>query len=84
MRKNILNLDNSETCYQLDILLNVIKTNSNIFADILYKIVNRSLEVDIFLSSMKLAKVRHVYKKLFVRQRQLSTCQYITQFIKIL
>ena len=62
-KKGILNLNNSKACQESDIPTKVIKANSDIFADILYQVFNRSLEVGTFPSSMKLAKVTPVYKK---------------------
>ena len=43
--------------------LQQVKANSDIFADILYDVFNRSLEVDTFPSSMKLANLTSVYEK---------------------
>ena len=63
IKKEILNLDNSTACQESDILTKVVKANSDIFADILYEVFNRSLEVGTFPSSMKLADVMPVYKK---------------------
>ena len=63
IKKKILNLDNSKACQESDILTKVIKANSDIFADILYEVFNRSLKVGTFPSSMKLADVTPVYKK---------------------
>ena len=62
-KKGILNLDNSKACQESDMPTKVIKVNSDIFADILYEVYNRSLEVGTFPSSMKLANVTPVYKK---------------------
>ena len=62
-KKGILNLDNSKACQESDMPTKVIKANSDIFADILHQVFNRSLEVGTFPYSMKLANVTPVYKK---------------------
>ena len=52
IKKEMLNLDNSKACQESDIPTKVIKANSDIFADILYEVFNRSLEAGTFPSSM--------------------------------
>ena len=79
IKKEILNLDNSKACQESDIPTKIIKANSDIFPDILYEVFNRSLEADIFPSSMKLSNVTPVYNKgSRSDKKQLSTCQSIT------
>ena len=63
IKKEILNLDNTKACQESHIPTKVIKPNSDMFADILYEVFNRSLEVGTFPSSMKLANITLVYKK---------------------
>ena len=62
IKMEILILDNSKACQESDIPAKVIKANSDVFADILYEIFDRSLEIGTLPSSMKLANVTTVYK----------------------
>ena len=43
--------------------MKIIKSNSDIFTEVIYKELNRGLEVGDFLCTMKLANVTPVYKK---------------------
>ena len=63
IKKEILNLDVSKASQDSDIPTKIIKVNADIFADVLYNVFNRSLEVGEFPSAMKLANVTPVYKK---------------------
>ena len=63
IKKEILNLDVSKTSQDLDISTKIIKVNADIFAEVLYNVFNRSLEVGEFPSDMKLANVTPVHKK---------------------
>ena len=63
IKEEVLNLDNSKASQNSDITTKLIKATSDIFADILYEVCNRSLEVGIFPSSTKSGNVTPVYKK---------------------
>ena len=63
IKKQILNLDSSKTSQDSDIPTKIIKVNTDICADVLYSVFNRSLEVSEFPSGRKLADVTPVHKK---------------------
>ena len=62
VEREILNLDVSKTSQNSDIPTKIIKMNTDAFAEVLYNVFNRSLEVDGFPSGMKLANVTPVHK----------------------
>ena len=59
----MLNLDVSKASPDSDIPTKIIKMNADIFAEVLYNVFNRSLEVDEFPPGMKRANVIPVHKK---------------------
>ena len=61
--QEILNLDSSKACQELDIPTKIIKANSDVFIEVIDKELNRGLEVGNFPCNMKLANVAPVYKK---------------------
>ena len=63
VEREILNLDVSKASQDSDIPTKIIKMNADIFAEVLYNVFNRSLEVDEFLPGMKRANVIPVHKK---------------------
>ena len=63
VKKEILNLDVSKASQDSGIPTKIIKVNADIFAEVLYNVFNRSLEVGEFSSGMKLANVAAVHKK---------------------
>ena len=63
IKKEILNLDVSKASQDSDIPTKIIKVNADIFAEVLYNVFNRSLELGEFSSGMKLANVTPVHKK---------------------
>ena len=63
VKKEILNLDVSKASQDSDVPTKIIKMNADIFAEVLYNVFNRSLEVGEFPSGMKLASVTHAHKK---------------------
>ena len=63
IKKEILNLDVSKASQDSDIPTKIIKVNTDIFAEVLYNVFNRSLELGEFPSGMKLANVTPMHKK---------------------
>ena len=63
IKKEILNLDVSKASQDSYIPTKTIKVNADIFAEVLYNVFNRLLEVGEFPSGMKLADVIPVHKK---------------------
>ena len=63
VKKETLNLDVSKASQDSDILTKIVKVNADIFAEILYIVFNRTLEVGKFPSGMTLANVTPVHKK---------------------
>ena len=63
IKKESLNLDVSKASQDSDIPTKIIKVNADIFAEVLYNVFNRSLEVREFTSGMKLANMTPVHKK---------------------
>ena len=63
IKKEILNLDVSKASQDSDIQTKIIKVNADIFAEVLYNVFNRSLEVGEFPSGMKLVNVTPVLKR---------------------
>ena len=61
--KEILNLDISKASQDSDIATKIVKANADIFTEILFTEFERSLEIDDFPTSMKLANVTPVHKK---------------------
>ena len=61
--KEILNLDISKASHNLDIPTKIVKANADIFTEILFTEFERSLEINNFPTSMKLANVTSVHKK---------------------
>ena len=63
IKKEILNLNVSKASQDSDIPTKIIKVNAEIFAEVLYNVFNRSLEVGQFPSGMNLQNVTPVHKK---------------------
>ena len=63
VKKEILNLDVSKASQDSDIPTKIIKMNTDIFAEVLYNVFNRLLEVGEFPSGMKLANVTPAQRK---------------------
>ena len=63
IEKEILNLNVAKVSQDSDIPIKIIKKNSDIFSDILFKEFNKSLEICKFPSCLKMANVTPVYKK---------------------
>ena len=63
IEKEILNLDSSKACQDSDIPTKVIKSNSDIFTNVLYSEFNRYIETTVFPPSMKLTNVTPFHKK---------------------
>ena len=63
VKKEILNLNVSKATQDSDISTKIIKMNADIFAEVLYIVFNRTLEVGEFHSGMKLVHVTSVHKK---------------------
>ena len=63
IEKEILNLNVAKASQDSDIPTKIIKKNSDIFSDILFKEFNKSLEICKFPSCLKMANVTPVYKK---------------------
>ena len=63
VEREILNLDVSKASQDSDVPTTIIKMYADIFAEVLYNVFNRSLEVGEFPSGMKLASVTPVHKK---------------------
>ena len=62
-REKNLNLYVSKASQDSDIPTKIIKMNANIFAEVLYNVFNRSLEIGEFPSGMKLVNVTLVHEK---------------------
>ena len=62
INQEILNLDSSKACQEWDLPTKIIKANSDIFTEVIYKELNRGLEVGNFPSATKLANVTPAYK----------------------
>ena len=82
MKKEILNLNVAKAFQDSDIPTKIIKKNSDIFSDILFKEFNKSLETCKFPSCLKMAYVTLPTKKGIVWERQLSSSLYFTEFVK--
>ena len=63
VKKEILNLDVFKASQDSDLPTKIIKMTADIFAEVLFNVFNRSLEVGGFPSRMKLANVTPVHKK---------------------
>ena len=63
VEREMLDLDVSKASQDSDVTTKIIKMNADIFAEVLYKVFNRTLEVGEFPSGMKLANVTAVDKK---------------------
>ena len=63
VERETLNLDVSKASQDSDISTKIIKMNTDVFAEVLYNVFNRSLEVGEFLSDMKLANLTPVHEK---------------------
>ena len=63
IEKDILNLSVAKASQDSDIPTKIIKKNSDIFSDILFKEFNKSLEICKYPFCMKMANVTPVYKK---------------------
>ena len=63
IKKEILNLDVSKASQDSDVPTKIIKVNADIFAEVLYNVFNRSLEVGEFPAAMKLANLTPEHKK---------------------
>ena len=63
IKKEILNLDVFKSSQDSDIPTKIIKVNTDILAEVLYNVFNRSLEVGEVPSGMNLANVTPVHKK---------------------
>ena len=63
IEKEILNLNVAKASQDSDIPTKIIKKNSDIFSDILFKEFNKALEICKFASCLKMANVTPVYKK---------------------
>ena len=63
IEKELLNLNVAKASQDSDIPTKIIKKNSDIFSDILFKEFNKSLEICKFPSCLKMANVTPVYKK---------------------
>ena len=63
IEKEILNLGSSKACQDSDIPTKIIKSNSDIFTDVLYSEFSKSLETSAFPPSMKLTNVTPVHQK---------------------
>ena len=63
IEKEILDLNVAKASQDSDIPTKIIKKNSDIFSDILFKEFNKSLEICKFPSCLKMANVTPVYKK---------------------
>ena len=63
IEKEILNLNVAKASQDSDIPTKIIKKNSDIFSDILFKEFNKSLQICKFPSCLKMANVTPVYKK---------------------
>ena len=63
INQEVLNLDSSKACQESDLPTKIIKANSDIFTEVIHKELNRGLEVDNFLCTLKLANVTPIYKK---------------------
>ena len=63
VKKEILNLNVTKATQDSDISTKIIKMNADIFAEVLYIVFNRTLEVSEFHSGMKLVHVTSVHKK---------------------
>ena len=61
--KEILNLDISKAPQDSNIPTKVVRGNADIFAEVLFTEFERSLEIDNFITSMKIANVTPVHKK---------------------
>ena len=61
--KEILNLDASNACQDLDIPSRIIKENDDIFVDILHSSFDNSIYKSEFPSILKLANITPVFKK---------------------
>ena len=63
IENEILVLDETKSCQEFDIPTKIIKQNHDFFSDILYKEMNKSLELGEFPEMMKIADVIPIYKK---------------------
>ena len=63
IEKEILNLNVAKVSQDSDIPIKIIKKNSDIFSDILFKEFNKSLEICKYPFCLKMANVTPVYKK---------------------
>ena len=81
IEKELLNLNVAKASQDSDIPTKIIKKNSDIFSDILFKEFNKSLEICEFPSCLKMANVTLIYTK-GNRPDKLSSSQYFTDFVK--
>ena len=63
IEKEVLNLNVAKVSHDSDIPTKIIKKNSDIFSDILFKEFNKSLEICKFPSCLEIANVTPVYRK---------------------
>ena len=77
-------LDSSKAIQESDIPVKLIKENSDLFAEIICKYFNESLEKSKFPDCLKLANVTPVSKRVHVRQKmiidQLAFCQFCLNY----
>ena len=78
-------LDSSKAIQESDIPVKLIKENSDLFAEIICKYFNESLENSKCPDCMKLANVIPVFKKVDVPQKiiidQLAFCQFCLNYL---
>ena len=63
IQKEIHNLNSNKASQHSDIPTKIIKSNSDIFSDFLYKSINSSIKSSLFLSCLKTADITPIYKK---------------------
>ena len=81
IEKEILNLNVVKASQDSDIPTKIIKKNSDIFSDILFKEFNKSLEICKFPSCLKMVNVTPIYTK-GNRSDKLPSSQYFAEFAK--
>ena len=63
IEKEIKKLNTKKASQNVDILIKIIKENSDIYADILCKNINNSIKSSLFCSCLKTTDITYIYKK---------------------
>ena len=77
--KETKNLDASKASEEDDIPTKIIKENSDIFSNFIYQSFNNMIDVWISPTSLKLANITPVYKKV---SKNLQASKYLAKYLK--